>query len=389
MKRLISVLLSIAIIMTFGFPVSFAEEELSFRSMSDPTLLEYLEESVYASAITNLDSEDYVVGEVQAIYISQEYIDELAYNSRLNVYFGFTQEEIDSHFDGTRYVFTLGTDGHTVITAFEPYDDSINYASIIKNVACGTGVILLCVTVTVASLGAGAPAVTMIFAVAADTAITCAKSGAVIGAVTAGITKYNQTGDIEAALRETMVGGSEGYKWGAIAGAVAGAASETVSLYEAGKLGAFIPDNLSMNEIAKIQKEMQLPMKAIEGLNSMREYNVYRKAGLKVNIVGGKLALIRDVDFAYVDKDGLTNAQRIFNGLAPLDPEGNAYELHHIGQVDSLPIAILTKAEHRLGENYIVLHPTATTDQTQIDKEVTKEDQKAFWLSYYLTFGHK
>ena len=58
-----------------------------------------------------LDSDDYFVEKVDAIYLSEEYIEELAYNSKSNVFFGFTLADLEAEFQGTRYVFTLGDDG--------------------------------------------------------------------------------------------------------------------------------------------------------------------------------------------------------------------------------------------------------------------------------------
>ena len=130
-------------------------------------LLPYLEDSIYSELVTALNSEDYFVENVNAIYISKEYLEEVAYNSQENIYFGYTLSELDSYFQGTRYVFTLGDDGQTVVTEFQKYDDT--YDQMLKNVAIGTGVILVCVTVSIVTYGAGAPAVSMIFAASAKT----------------------------------------------------------------------------------------------------------------------------------------------------------------------------------------------------------------------------
>lgn len=135
----------------------------SFAGMDDPELLSYVENNVYANLVQTLDSEEYFVENVEAVYISQEYVDELTYNSQSNVYFGYTLEELNQQFQGDRYVFTLGDNGETTVKKMETvYDDSTE--RIIKNVAVGGGVILLCVTVSVVTAGAGAPAVSMIFA---------------------------------------------------------------------------------------------------------------------------------------------------------------------------------------------------------------------------------
>lgn len=58
--------------------------------------------------MSDLDSSDYFVENVQAVYISQEYLDELAFNSQENVYFGYTLSELNAQFQGEKYIFTLG-----------------------------------------------------------------------------------------------------------------------------------------------------------------------------------------------------------------------------------------------------------------------------------------
>jgi hypothetical protein len=62
-----------------------------------------------------LDSEDYFVENVSAVYVSKEYLEELAFNSQSNIYFGCTLAELNELFQGSRYVFTLGEDGTTTV----------------------------------------------------------------------------------------------------------------------------------------------------------------------------------------------------------------------------------------------------------------------------------
>ena len=164
MKKLIAILLVCALLAgcapynssseptlpseTEGNQIVLTPEEMpEFSGLGDPALLTYIEDTVYTELITDLDSDIYFVENVSAIYISKEYLEEIAYNSQENIYFGYTLSELDACFLGTRYVFTLGKDGQTTVTAFEAYDDT--YDQILKNVAIGTGVILLCVTVSV------------------------------------------------------------------------------------------------------------------------------------------------------------------------------------------------------------------------------------------------
>ena len=104
---------------------TFTEEDMpEFAGLDDTTLLTYLEDTVYTNLVTELDNEMYFVENVSAIYISKEYLEEVEYNSQENIYFGYTLSELDEYFQGTRYVFTLGDDGQTIVTEFQEYADT-------------------------------------------------------------------------------------------------------------------------------------------------------------------------------------------------------------------------------------------------------------------------
>ena len=344
----------------------------NFRNLSDPDILPYLEGTMYEELTASLNSEDYFVENIEAIYISQEYLDELAYNSQANVFFGYTLEELDSQFQDSKYVFTLGEDNKTVVVPWEDYDDV--YSQVIKNVAVGTGVILVCVTVSVVSAGAGAPAVSMIFAVAAKSGAVGALSGAALGGVSAGIVTGIQTGDMEEALKSAAIAGSEGYKWGAISGAISGGAGEAVALK-----GATL-NGLSMNEAALIQKESKYPLDVIKNFKSMDQYKIVKEAGLTPKLVDGKMALVRNIDLNFTDEFGMTNLQRMEKGLAALDPNtGLPYELHHIGQKMDSTLAILTKAEHMQGGNNAIWHKLG--EASKINRTVFDKQRQAFWMN--------
>ena len=216
-------------------PVFPEDAEPDFASLNDPALLQYVEDNVYSDLVARFDSEDYIVESIDAVYISDEYLEEVAYNSRPNIYFGYTLEELDAQFEGTRYVFSLGENGETVVEEFAEYDDT--YDRVIKNVAIGTGVILVCVTVSVVSGGIGAPAaVNMIFAAAARTGTVYALSSGTISAVAAGTITGIQTGDFNEARKAAALTGSESFKWGAITGVIAGGSTKAVELYRSSKI---------------------------------------------------------------------------------------------------------------------------------------------------------
>ena len=345
--------------------------EIEFENLNDPALIDYVEDAVYSDLVVQLNSADYLVENVQAVYISKEYIEELYYNSQSNVYFGYTLAELDAFFQDTRYVFTLGDDGQTTVKPFESYDES--YEKMLKNVAIGTGVILVCVTVSIVSRAAGAAAVSMVFAASAKTGTICALSSGVISGVASGVVTGIETDDLDAALKAAAVSGSEGFKWGAIGGSLSGGLEKTVALYGATRNG------LTMNQAAMIQQESKLPLEFIKTFHSVDEYNVYKNAGLTLSKVNGKLAMTQKIDWDFIGdiEDGRTNAQRVLDGLAPLDSTGASYELHHIGQMSDSPLAILTSSQHK--GNYSTLHTNTGGSASNIDRTLFEKQKKDFW----------
>ena len=382
MKKIVALLLIVSLL-ACSLTASFAEEaqlpagsvpEAGFSGMGDPNLLRYTEDTIYENLVATLDSDEYFVENVSAVYISQEYIDELAFNSQANIYFGYTLQELAEQFQGKKYIFTLGDDGSTIVTEFEEYDDTYDRA--LKNVAIGTGVILVCVTVSLVSAGLGAPAVSMIFSVAAQSGTKMALSGGIMGGVAAGIVTGVQTGDMDEALKAAALAGSEGFKWGAISGALAGGASEAIALKGATRSG------LTMNEAATIQRESKYPLDVIKQFKSMDQYEICKNAGLYPVTVNGKTSLVRAIDLDYVDDFGRTNLQRMKEGLAAIDPDsGLPYELHHIGQKTDSTLAILTKAEHMQGGNNSIWHEfgSASEVHSAANEALWNRQRQTYW----------
>ncbi len=191
-----------------------------FTGLDDTALATYLEDSVYSELVSELNSADYFVENVSALYVSKEYLEEIDYNSQENIYFGFKLSELDEVFQGTRYVFTLGDDGSTTVREFQKYDDT--YDRVIRNVIIGSGVILLCVTVSAVTGGLGAPAVSLIFAASAKTGAIMGLSSGLFSGVSAGVIKGIETGNMEEAVKAAALAGSDSFKWGAITGAITG-----------------------------------------------------------------------------------------------------------------------------------------------------------------------
>ena len=349
-----------------------------YDSLDDEDLLAYVEDLVYRDAVTSLNSGEYFVEKVSAVYISKEYLEEVAFNSQSNIYFGYTLAELDEVFQDTKYIFTLSDDGTTTVQELQEIED-VSTETMLKNVAIGTGVILICVTVSAVSAGVGAPAVSMIFAASATTAETFAISGAAFGGISAGVVRGIETGDFNEAVEAAAMGATEGFKWGAISGAVVGGVSEGTALYGAAKQTSF-----TMNQYAQIQQETGYPLDVIKQFHTMEEYQAFRDANLKSTFVNNRSALIKtDIDLTRVDAKGRTNLERMQQGLAPQDSNGVSYELHHVGQKKDGTLAILSQTEHDNPAIHGFLEKTeAHAVGTNWDAE-----RQAFWKAFAKIVG--
>ena len=400
MKRFLAIILSCAVVLTgcasvnssnteeqstqnndtkTYVDVSKLEQEINFEKLSDPDLLTYVENSVYTEVVETLDSEEYFVENVEAVYYSKEYLEELEYNSQSNIYFGFTLAEIDECFNGEKYIFTLGDNGQTVVKAFEQYDNT--YEQALKNVATGAGIIFICVTVSAVS-GGTAPAVSMIFAASAKTGTAMALSSGTLGGIASGIITGIETKDFDETLKTMALTGSEGFKWGAISGAVSGGVIESTKYYQAMKaLNGVELKGLTTQQAAAIQKESKYPVDVIKQFTSVEQYKICKNAGLTNKVINGRTALIRNIDLNYVDDvTGMTNLELMLNGKAPIDPAtGMKYQLHHIGQKADSTLAILTEAEHKLNGNNTIWHDLNITSEVHTATNNWDAQRKAFW----------
>lgn len=97
---------------------------------------------------------------------------------------------------------------------------------------------------------------------------------------------------------------------------------------------------------------------------SPQEAAHYENVGIRVQEVNGRECLVRDdIDWEQRDAYGQTNKERAEQGLAPLDPEGRPYELHHVQQRSDGMLAELTRDEHRgAGVDRILHDPTKTSE---------------------------
>ena len=66
---------------------------------------------------------------------------------------------------------------------------------------------------------------------------------------------------------------------------------------------------------------------------------------------------------------------------------GKAYELHHLGQEVDSPLAILTRKEHREGDNHKLWHLFEKGSEVHIDDSAWNTQRKHFWKDFARLVG--
>ncbi len=360
-------------------PEEYSRFEVIPTSLGDPALLRHIVNSVEAGLVDAVDDQEQFVENVQAIYYSKEYLEEVAYNSQANIYFGYTLAQVEEQFEGQKYVFAPNSQGTTIAKPFEEYDDT--YDQIIRNVAIGGGVILLLVTVAVVTPATGATAAfSVFFAVSAKSAAVFASSDALLSAVVTAVVTGIQTGDLEQALKEAGLASSEGFLWGAIGGALVGGLAALAFLRSLAKGG------LTLNKVVQAQRA-GFSQSTIKMMRNGKELDIYMKAGLKGRCnVRSKNDLLRPINLRHKGPDGRTNLARMKDGHAPLDPDNVPYELHHIGQKSDSPLAVLRRQEHRGPGNDKILHPNTKASEVEHGSRWQKQ-REAFWVDFAAQAG--
>ena len=137
-------------------------------------------------------------------------------------------------------------------------------------------------------------------------------------------------------------------------------------------------EGLTEEEKQKIKNETGWSDEIIDAINSVKEYDVYKNAGLQEVEVNGKKCLVRsDIDWDQKDSNGCTNKERASKGISPIHKDGETIELHHIGQKSDSPFAELTQEEHRGKENYSILHDTKK--ESEIDRDAFTNERGDHW----------
>ncbi len=147
----------------------------------------------------------------------------------------------------------------------------------------------------------------------------------------------------------------------------------------------------SYEDIQLYIKERQLVTDAVRKyVRTFNEIKYYEKNNYREVCWDDEVALIIDiVPEYYSPKHGMTNAELILAGKAPVVPNKDnvSYHLHHIGQTDSSPLAILPEDDHK--EKFDVFHQTKASSNDLHDSNFAFK-RAAFWSKYlevYNTYG--
>ena len=147
----------------------------------------YLEDVVYDQCVYNMN-----VSEIKSVEV--EIID---------------QKDVSEYFDEDKI--------------YEKFGVHLDANALLSKFAVGTGVIVICVALNIATAGMSQPII-CIATGAMKGAILGASSGAVVGGIMGGIVDYIASGgDLSKTIEGTLEGAADGYMWGAVAGGITGA----------------------------------------------------------------------------------------------------------------------------------------------------------------------
>lgn len=136
---------------------------------------------------------------------------------------------------------------------------------------------------------------------------------------------------------------------------------------------------LTDEEKQKIKEETGWSDGIVDYISSMKEYEIYKNAGLEEKEINGRKCLIKkDLDLDQIVKDGKTNRECMEKGEPPLDKNKESIELHHIGQKSNSPFAELTKTEHIRNGNDTILHDKNKESEIDRVKRYQKE-KRGHW----------
>lgn len=153
---------------------------------------------------------------------------------------------------------------------------------------------------------------------------------------------------------------------------------ESIDIAENSSLEALEAENQYLEN-----QNIETSFKSISEVNiGVLEQKIYDDAGLEKRTVNYREVLIQP-NIEYHTPLGIpgnetqTNLERMDAGYAPLDENGNAYQLHHIGQENNSPLAELTNEQHQANGNYSILH--TKEGPSEINRKEFNEQRAEHW----------
>lgn len=316
-------------------------DSLAIEDAGDIDFETYVENYVYYDLLQTLPADGIFIEDVSATYLSQEYLEELEYNSQSNIYFGYSLADLDEQFEGDRYVFTLGDDGATTFERWEEatgssLDDATRQT--LRNLAIGSAVIAVTVTVAVVLPEVGIPAAIKVIAwVAAGREIQYAISGGLVSGIATTLISGFSTGDWDQAITDGLYTGSEGFKIGAIVGAIDGVTQGLLGLYSGSQISGF-----GIPEYAQMQLETGFSAEDLSYIETFAEYEQIRDMGLQPHRMDNGRLVWYSEDMI----DWTTFEQRVRSWRSPLCVDGQVLDTHHLAQRNDGSLVLLPSDMH-------------------------------------------
>lgn len=140
---------------------------------------------------------------------------------------------------------------------------------------------------------------------------------------------------------------------------ISGIASEKESIIKE------VNNKSEINEKSDYSKEINNRIRTPE------ELEVYQNENLKEGKVNDRIVLKDDsINPDLTDGKGRTNIERMEKGRAPIDENGDSYNLHHIGQNSDSPLAELKDRTHKSNDS--ILHDKSKP--TEVHNENSEVD---------------
>lgn len=146
-------------------------------------------------------------------------------------------------------------------------------------------------------------------------------------------------------------------------------------------------EGLSENQKLGIKSETGWNDKIIGEIKNISQYEILKNADLKEVIIDDRQYLMKNnIDLDYIDRDGISNRDRILRGLSPIDASTEKpIELHHLGQKLDSPLVELTSEEHRTGEyepgkkNHALWHSFNLDSEVHNGEYNWDQERKDYW----------